>query len=64
MKNGAPVEKVINLIFALYGGRGSDPLLDAALTTLPKDVHRKGTQTVAQLHQKVRSLLVLYSCSL
>ena len=60
MKNGAPVEKVINLIFASYGGHGSDPLLDAALSSLPKDVHREGTKTLAQLHQQASLSLVSY----
>lgn len=56
MKRGAPIEKEVSLILSSYGGSGSDPLLDAAISSLPKEIVKEGTKTPAQLHQKFETM--------
>eukprot|EP00250_Pteridium_aquilinum_P003149 c1347_g1_i1 orf=106-2289(+) len=56
MKRGTPVEKEVALICSSYGGAGSDPLLDAVISSIPEQVIKKGTMTPSQLQQKFETM--------
>lgn len=52
MKRGVDVQKEVALICSSYKDTGSDPLLDAVITSIPERVIKKGTMTPSQLQQK------------
>lgn len=52
MGRGASVEKEVSLLLSATGGSGSDPLVDAALSSLSQEMLKEGSKTPAQLHQK------------
>lgn len=56
MKRGVPVLKEVALICSSYGGAGSDPLLDAIISSIPEQVAKKGTMTPSQLQQKFETM--------
>ncbi|KAI5080642.1 hypothetical protein GOP47_0003825 [Adiantum capillus-veneris] len=56
MKRGAPIEKEVNLIYSSYKNAGSDPLVDAIISSLPEHAIKEGTLTPSQLQQKFESL--------
>lgn len=52
MRSGAPLLEEAVLLMASAGGPGKDPVLDAALASIPGEVFQEGTKTRAQLHHK------------